>query len=170
MSKKKYFFLHPQLDCELKTKVTVKLFFGNFRNFQDLYIQDFVVSITAVRMNFTFTGYSRTGKPPNCTLLVLTLIKKLRENSQLGVNVINGNFHWMFSFNNNNLNTQGHSLKLNVIYTRLDCRRRLFCNRVIKIWNALPESIISLRRFDRFKMALNNYNLRFYCKGRAFNI
>ena len=79
-------------------------------------------------------------------------------------------FNKYFSFNSNNFNTRGHSLKLNVNYSRLDCRRHFFCNRVINIWNGLPESIISLRRFDRFKIAINDYDLSIHCKGRAFNV
>ena len=48
------------------------------------------------------------------------------------------------SFKNNNFNTRGHSMKLNFNYSRLDCRKHLFCNRVINILNSLPASIINL--------------------------
>ena len=53
-------------------------------------------------------------------------------------------------------------MKLNVIYSRFNCRKNFFCNRVINIWNDLPASITSLRRFDIFKIAINNYNLKIY--------
>ena len=60
-------------------------------------------------------------------------------------------FDKYFSFNTNKFNTRGHSIKLNGNYSRLDCRKHFFCNRVINIWNNLPAKIIILGRFDMFK-------------------
>ena len=60
-------------------------------------------------------------------------------------------------------------MKLNINYSspRLECRKDFFKNRVINIWNSLPASIINSSSFDRFKIALNKYNLRIHCRGRA---
>ena len=40
------------------------------------------------------------------------------------------------------------------LLSRLDCRRHCCCNRV----SGLPESIISWRRFDRFKIGIYDYD------------
>ena len=72
-----------------------------------------------------------------------------------------------FSFNTNN--TRGHSLKLNVNRSRLDIRKHFLCNRVIKMWNNLPESVVSLNSLEKFKDSINSLDyLRSYCRGRAF--
>ena len=42
-------------------------------------------------------------------------------------------FDKYFSFNNNNFNTQGHSMKLNVNHSRFDRGKLLFCIRGIKV-------------------------------------
>ena len=76
-------------------------------------------------------------------------------------------FDKYFLFNSNHFNTRDHSKKLYVVHSRLDCRKFFFCNRVIKVWNSLPASIVNLRRFDRFKIVTNSYILRNYCSWRA---
>ena len=71
---------------------------------------------------------------------------------------IDGDFDKYFLVNNNNFNTRGHSWKLKVNRPRLDCRKLLFCNRVITAWNRLPAMVVNLRSFDRLKIAINNYS------------
>jgi len=39
--------------------------------------------------------------------------------------------------------TRGHSLKLTAQSSRLELRRNSFSVRVVKLWNALPESVVS---------------------------
>ena len=65
--------------------------------------------------------------------------------------------HW-FSFNTNN--TREHSLKLNVNRSRLDIRKHLICNRVIKMWINLTESVVSVNSLDKFKDSINSLDLR----------
>ena len=66
-------------------------------------------------------------------------------------------FNKYFTFNSNNFSARGNSLKLNIIYPRIEFRKYFFCNRFTNIWNGLTESIITLRRFDGFKIAINYY-------------
>ena len=75
-------------------------------------------------------------------------------------------FDDLFSFNTNS--TRGHSMKLNVNRSRLDIRKNFFCNRVIKIWNSLNESVVSLNSSEKFKDSISSLDLRAYCRGRAF--
>ena len=68
----------------------------------------------------------------------------------------------------NTNNTRGHSLKLNVNRSRLDIRKHFLCNGVIKMWNNLPESVVSLNSLEKFKNSINSLDLRPYCRRRAF--
>ena len=79
--------------------------------------------------------------------------------------LVDAQFGSLFSFNTNN--TRGHSMKLNVIRSRLKIRQHFFCNRVIKIWNSLNESVVTLSSFEKFKDSINSLDLRPYCRGRA---
>ena len=60
-------------------------------------------------------------------------------------------FDKYFSFIDLNFNNRGHSMKLNVNYSRLECRKHFFCDRAINICNVLPASFINLRSFDSLK-------------------
>jgi len=41
--------------------------------------------------------------------------------------------------------------------------RKKFCERIIKIWNSLPPSIVHFELLSSFKNSLNNVNLRMRC-------
>ena len=63
------------------------------------------------------------------------------------------------------LTTQGHSLKLAKRSSRTQLRQNFFSNRVIKLWNSLPEEVMTAPtvncfkgRFDRFS-ADNRYSM-----------
>ena len=73
--------------------------------------------------------------------------------------------HWI-SFNTNK--TRRHSLKFDVYRSRLDARKHYIYNRVIKMWNNLPESVVSLNSLEKFKDSINSLDLRPYCRERAF--
>ena len=51
--------------------------------------------------------------------------------------------------------TRGHSYKLMVHRTETEARRRFFSNRVIAIWNNLPDSVVSSPSLNSFKSGLN---------------
>ena len=76
-------------------------------------------------------------------------------------------FDKYFSFNRNN--TRGHSLKLNLNHSRLDCRRYFFSNRCIDVWNnKLTENEVNITSLNSFKKAIDKINFSSYCRGRAF--
>jgi hypothetical protein len=56
-----------------------------------------------------------------------------------------------------NLQTRGHQLKLFQERTnRLDIRKNSFRNRIPKLWNALPESVVNAPSLNSFKNRLDN--------------
>ena len=56
--------------------------------------------------------------------------------------------------------TRGHSLKLVVGNFRTDCRKFFFTNRVIKVWNALPDDVVRTSSLCAFKRKLSEFNLQ----------
>ena len=51
-------------------------------------------------------------------------------------------------------NTRGHSLKLNHRRARLDICKFSFTHRVVKVWNSLPESVVTSPNIGTFKRRL----------------
>ena len=47
-------------------------------------------------------------------------------------------------------NTRGQSLKLSKNHCSLDIRKKNFVNRIINVWNALHESVITCKNINRF--------------------
>jgi hypothetical protein len=56
--------------------------------------------------------------------------------------------------------TRGHSEKLSVNRCRLDVRKNVFSNRVVKDWNSLPQETIDSSSVNSFKNSLD----KFWCK------
>ena len=71
----------------------------------------------------------------------------------------------LFTFANNNL--RGHSLKLRVTHSNLNCRKYFFVNRTIQIWNKLDANVVEAESINVFKNRLSSVNLRVYCRGRT---
>ena len=69
-----------------------------------------------------------------------------------------------FSFDNVGL-TRGHSNKLVKQHSRVNARANFFANRVINVWNSLPE-IVSAPTLHAFRGRLSNLDLSVYCAGR----
>ena len=57
----------------------------------------------------------------------------------------------------NNGKTCGHSLKLKKRYSRLDVRKFFFANRVIDVWNSLPEDVVTACSVNAFKNRLDKH-------------
>ena len=57
---------------------------------------------------------------------------------------------------------RGNPYKLLVNHCRINVRKNFFSERVIKVWNSLPPSIVSFESLLSFKNSLNNVNLRIY--------
>jgi hypothetical protein len=54
-----------------------------------------------------------------------------------------------------NSHLRGHSQKLVVPKSRLDCRKYSFSNRVVPIWNALPQGVIESNTLSGFKQGIS---------------
>ena len=53
--------------------------------------------------------------------------------------------------------TRGHSMKLGKRYARLDVRKYFFANRVVDMWNGLPEEVVSACSVNAFKNRLDEH-------------
>ena len=53
--------------------------------------------------------------------------------------------------------TRGHPLKLKKKRSRLDVRKHFFTNRVIDIWNNLPENVVLAKTLYSFENRLDNF-------------
>ena len=62
--------------------------------------------------------------------------------------------------------TRGHTLKLALPKARVDCRKFFFCVRIIKVWNSLPNEIVTLTDAAVFKINLKSINLSAYIVGK----
>ena len=61
-------------------------------------------------------------------------------------------FGILISFNN--MNTKVHNLKLNVQYSRISYREYFFVDRVVPMWNNLPEAIVNFDNVCKFRIEL----------------
>ena len=61
-----------------------------------------------------------------------------------------------FPFDNKSL-TRGHSYKIVVRQVRLDLRKYNFSNRIVSIWNSLPDSVVDAVSLNSFKGALDRF-------------
>ena len=55
--------------------------------------------------------------------------------------------------------SRGHKHKLVVQHSRVDARQHFFCNRVVSVWNSLPEYVILLPTVGLFRIRLSRVNL-----------
>ncbi len=51
--------------------------------------------------------------------------------------------------------TRGHSLKIRKKHSRLDLRKYFFSNRIIDLWNALPQHVVEAKDTNAFKNSLD---------------
>ena len=82
-------------------------------------------------------------------------------------NIVDIPFNKYFHFNTNS--TRGHDYKLVCQYSRLDCRKYFFTNRVVNYWNDLPASIVNARSLVSFKKLVRSHDLSGFCKGSAYS-
>ena len=60
--------------------------------------------------------------------------------------------------------TRGHTLKLKRKAFRLDVARNHFCNRVVSVWNGLPEHVVTAASLTLFKKYLRTIDFSSYIK------
>jgi hypothetical protein len=68
-------------------------------------------------------------------------------------------FHDFFVVRNGVYNTRGHSKRLFVLHSRIDCRKYFFSNRVVPVWNSLPDCVVTSSSVDVFKRRLEGVDL-----------
>lgn len=62
-----------------------------------------------------------------------------------------------FHLADSNYRLRGHSLKLRQERSRLDIRKYSFSQRVVKMWNSLPQNVVDAETVNGFKNALDEY-------------
>ena len=55
---------------------------------------------------------------------------------------------------------------MHVAISRVNALANCFANRVINVWNSLPEDIVSASTLGAFRGHLSNLDLSVYCAGR----
>ena len=61
-------------------------------------------------------------------------------------------------FSISNTTTRGHLLKLHKSRSRLDLRKYFFSQRVVDMWNKLPEEVVESKSINEFKNRLDKYD------------
>ena len=80
------------------------------------------------------------------------------------VDVCMSDYFQLMSSNGDRTVTRGNPFKLSVNYCCTNTRKNFFSERVVKVWNSLPPSIVNFASLARFRKSLNNINLRIYTK------
>jgi len=65
-----------------------------------------------------------------------------------------------------NSRTRGHSLKLFLPDSRVNCRQHFFAVHVLRIWNSLPEDVVSATQLSLFISRLVRVNLNQFLIGK----
>ena len=61
----------------------------------------------------------------------------------------------MFTVNTNN--TRGHHFKLFKTEFNLNTSKNIFSNRIINLWNSLPNQVVETKALNTFKTRLNDH-------------
>ena len=139
------------------------------------YLQD-IDRLENVQRNFTkyLAGLYNLSYQDRLTVLNLHSLESRRIYFDLIMtykiinNLIDLNFDDFFAFSNSC--TRGHSLKLNINYSRINCRKYFFSNRVVPIWNSLSEDIVTSRNLLAFKNKIYVFDVSAFCRGRAYTV
>ena len=74
--------------------------------------------------------------------------------------LIDLNFSDFFSFSSSPYNLRRHSYSLKMSKFNTDVRKSFFSNRIIKLWNSLPDSVVNSPSIYIFRKRLDNFDLR----------
>ena len=61
---------------------------------------------------------------------------------------------------NTTFRTRGHKYKLNKKRPKLEMRKHFFSQRVVNLWNQLPQHVVEADSVNNFKNRLDKFNLR----------
>jgi len=79
-------------------------------------------------------------------------------------NLVDLKFDDFFVFENTKYNLRDNALKLkNIDKYKLDCRKYFFSNRVLAVWNSLPNEIVTAKSLYKFKKIFDNCDLSNFC-------
>jgi len=62
--------------------------------------------------------------------------------------------------------TRGHTIKLALTVSRIDCQKYFFSVRIVKVWNSLPDELVTAKSIQIFKSLLMNQNLNKFFVGK----
>jgi len=79
------------------------------------------------------------------------------------VDVCMSDYFQLVTYGNRSI-TRGNPFKLSVNYCRTNKRKNFFSERVVKVWNSLPPSIVNFGSLARFRNSISKINLRIYTK------
>ena len=68
------------------------------------------------------------------------------------------------STNDDRTITRGNPYKLFVNYCRTNVRKNFFIERVVKVWNSLPPTVVNFSTLSSFRNSLHKINFRLYPK------
>ena len=128
--------------------------------------------LESVQRSFTkrLAGLSNLSYDERCRHLGLERLELRRLHSDLiyCFKIINGltclSSNDFFDLSENSI-TRGHSLKLVVPVSRVDCRLHFFSIRVINVWNGLSNDIVTANSLSTFVKKLKTVNLTSYLSG-----
>jgi len=79
-------------------------------------------------------------------------------------------WHPVGNFSSNSVSTvkrtRGHTIKLALPVSRIDCRKYFFSVRIVKVWNSLPDELVTAKTIHLFKSFLENQNLNKFIVGK----
>ena len=64
--------------------------------------------------------------------------------------------------------TRGHSYKFKKVHVRFDVRKHFLANRVVNVWNNLPNDVVLSSSVSMFARKLRLCNLSSFIRGRVF--
>ena len=62
--------------------------------------------------------------------------------------------------------TRGHSFKLFLPDSRVNCRQHFFAVRIVTVWNSLPDEVVSANSLPLFTRRLRSVDLSGFLSGK----
>ena len=131
--------------------------------------------VESVQRNFTWRVFKRCGLPDlpysdrlNWLQLPLLELRRVHRDLTMCYKIVYGtvavNSAIFFTFVNNT-RTRGHKLKMFKKHVHLDVRKHFFCNRIVDMWNSLPNSCVMSENIHCFKNNILSCDLNMFLRG-----